>query len=76
VFRAKPILMLADGASFAVFSERLQTTNGFSLEAAVPGRGLGSPGNVSSWTQAVVLTRAAGEDPAATRRKLKDGSSH
>jgi len=79
VFRAKLILMLAEGASFAVIKERLQTTaptisrwKQRFLEDGLEGLHTYHPGQ-----PAVILTPALrAKILAATRRKPKDGSTH
>jgi len=79
VFRAKLILMLAEGVPFAVIKERLQTTaptisrwKQRFLEEGLEGLDTYHPGQ-----SAVVLTPALrARILAATRRKPKDGSSH
>src|ERR1700694_2385841 len=78
VFRAKLILMLADGVSFAVIKERLQTTaptisrwKQRFVEEGLEGLDTYHPGQ-----QAVVLTPALrAKILAVTRRKPKDGST-
>ena len=79
VFRAKLILMLAEGVPFAVIKERLQTTaptisrwKQRFLEDGVEGLDTYHPGQ-----PAVILTPALrAKILAATRRKPKDGSTH
>ena len=79
VFRAKLILMLAEGLAYSMIQERLQTTRPTIsrwkqrfLEAGVEGLDTYHPGQ-----KAVVLTPALrAKILAATRRKPKDGSSH
>jgi transposase len=79
VFRAKLILMLAEGAPFAVIKERLQTTaptisrwKQRFLEAGLEGLDTYHPGQ-----PATVLTPALrAKILAATRRKPQDGSTH
>src|SRR6266581_6412780 len=78
VFRAKLILMLAEGVSFAAIKERLQTTaptisrwKQRFLEDGLEGLDTYHPGQ-----PAVRLTPALrAKILAATRRKPKDGSS-
>ena len=79
VFRAKLILMLAEGVPFAVIKERLQTTaptisrwKQRFLEDGLEGLDTYHPGQ-----PAVILTPALrAKILAATRRKPKDGSTH
>ena len=79
VFRAKLILMLADGVPFAAIKRRLQTTaptisrwKQRFLEDGLEGLDTYHPGQ-----QAVVLTPALrAKILAATRRKPQDGSTH
>jgi len=79
VFRAKLILMLAEGLAYSTIQQRLQTTRPTIsrwkqrfLEAGVEGLDTYHPGQ-----KAVVLTPALrAKILAATRRKPKDGSSH
>ena len=79
VFRAKLILMLADGNSFSVIKPRLQTTaptiarwKQRFIEAGLEGLDTYHPGQ-----KAVVLTPALrAKILAATRKKPKDGSTH
>jgi transposase len=79
VFRAKLILMLADGHSFSVIKPRLQTTaptiarwKQRFLEAGLEGLDTYHPGQKAS-----VLTPALrAKILAATRKKPKDGSTH
>jgi transposase len=79
VFRAKVILMLAEGTPFVVIKERLQTTaptisrwKQRFIEAGLEGLDTNHPGQ-----PALVLTPALrAKILAATRRKPKDGSSH
>src|ERR1700687_4665931 len=79
VFRAKLILMLADGHSFSVIKPRLQTTaptiarwKQRFLEAGLEGLDTYHPGQ-----KAVVLTPALrAKILAATGRKPKDGPTH
>jgi len=79
VFRAKLILMLAEGEPFAVIKERLQTTaptisrwKQRFLEDGLEGLDTYHPGQ-----PAVILTPALrAKILAATRRKPKDGSTH
>ena len=78
VFRAKLIMMLADGLSFAVIKQRLQTTaptiarwKQRFLEAGLEGLDTYRPGQ-----KAVVLTSALrAKILAAIRRKPKDGNT-
>jgi transposase len=79
VFRAKLILMLADGVPFAAIKERLQTTaptisrwKQRFLENGLEGLDTYHPGQ-----PAVILTPALrAKILAATRKKPKDGSTH
>src|ERR1700679_3800862 len=79
VFRAKLILMLADGLSFTIIKERLETTaptisrwEQRFLEDGLEGLDTYHPGQ-----QAVVLTPALrAKILAATRRRPQDGSTH
>jgi transposase len=79
VFRAKVILMLAEGTPFVVIKERLQTTaptisrwKKRFIEAGLEGLDTNHPGQ-----PALVLTPALrAKILAATGRKPKDGSSH
>jgi transposase len=79
VFRAKLILMLAEGVPFAMIKERLQTTaptisrwKQRFLEDGLEGLDTYHPGQ-----PAVILTPALrAKILAATRRKPKDGSTH
>src|SRR6266700_6869486 len=79
VFRAKLILMLAEGLAYSVIQGRLQTTRPTIsrwkqrfVEAGVEGLDTYHPGQ-----KAVVLTPALrAKILAATRKKPKDGSSH
>ena len=79
VFRAKLILMLAEGLPFAAIKERLQTTaptisrwKQRFLEDGLEGLDTYHPGQ-----PAVVLTPALrAKILAATRKKPKDGSTH
>jgi transposase len=79
VFRAKLILMLAEGVPFAVIKERLQTTaptisrwKQRFLEDGLEGLDTYHPGQ-----PAVILTPALrAKILAVTRRKPKDGSTH
>jgi len=79
VFRAKLILLLADGLSFSAIKDRLQTTaptiarwKQRFLEAGLEGLDTYHPGQ-----KAVVLTPALrAKILAATRKKPKDGSTH
>ena len=79
VFRAKLILMLAEGVPFAAIKERLQTTaptisrwKQRFLKHGLEGLDTYHPGQ-----KAVVLTPALrAKILAATRRKPKDGSTH
>jgi transposase len=79
VFRAKLILMLAEGLSFSVIKDRLQTTaptiarwKQRFLEAGLEGLDTYHPGQ-----KAMVLTPALrAKILAATRKKPKDGSTH
>ena len=79
VFRAKLILMLADGVPFAAIKERLQTTaptisrwKQRFLEEGLEGLDTSHPGQ-----PAVILTPALrAKILAATRKKPKDGSTH
>ena len=79
VFRAKLILMFADGTAFAVIKERLQTTaptisrwKQRFLEEGREGLDTYHPGQ-----PAVVLTPAVrAKILAATRKKPQDGSTH
>src|ERR1017187_2871816 len=79
VFRAKLIMMLADGLSFSLIKQRLQTTaptiarwKQRFLVSGLEGLDTYHPGQ-----KAVVLTPALrAKILAATRRKPKDGSSH
>lgn len=79
VFRAKLILMLAEGLAYSAIQERLQTTRPTIsrwkqrfVEAGVEGLDTYHPGQ-----KAVVLTPALrAKILAATGRKPKDGSSH
>ena len=79
VFRAKVILMLADGLSFSIIKTRLQTTaptiarwKGRFLEAGLEGLDTHHPGQ-----KAVVLTAALrAKILATTRKKPQDGSTH
>ena len=79
VFRAKLILMLAEGAPFAAIKERLQTTaptisrwKQRFLEDGLEGLDTYHPGQ-----QAVLLTPVLrAKILAATRKKPQDGSTH
>ena len=79
VFRAKLILLLAEGRSFSAIKARLQTTaptiarwKGRFLEAGLEGLDTYHPGQ-----KAVVLTPALrAKILAATRKKPEDGSTH
>jgi transposase len=79
VFRAKLILLLADGLSFSAIKDRLQTTaptiarwKQRFLEAGLEGLDTYHPGQ-----KAVVLTPALrAKILAATRKKPRDGSTH
>jgi len=79
VFRAKLILLLAEGCAYSVIKERLQTTGPTIarwkqrfLEAGLEGLDTYHPGQ-----KAAVLTPALrAKILAATRKKPKDGSTH
>ena len=67
VFRAKLILMLSEGATFAIIRERLKTTNPTIIrwkDRFVAGRGHGRLGYEPSRAEAVSFNnRIAGQDP-------------